>query len=152
MMYLDLHPVVLCGESGSRLWPMSRASYHKQLHELVNAKYGLLQSTLILAAALHGAQPPLLVCNIEHRFPVAEQCHAIQAQPNTHHELVGRNTALTIALAALHLAEHPIQPNTGKVTPHIAEAQLGDYLGENDILRFEDAYARSPLKVLQSTA
>lgn len=110
MKYFELHPVVLCGGSGSRLWPLSRASYPKQLHALIDAKYTMLQSTLMRAAALPGAQPPLLVCNTEHRFLVAEQCQAIQAQPTIYLEPVGRNTAPAIALAALHLAEHPTKP------------------------------------------
>jgi mannose-1-phosphate guanylyltransferase/mannose-1-phosphate guanylyltransferase/mannose-6-phosphate isomerase len=107
----NLHPVVLCGGSGTRLWPLSRASYPKQLLALVDERHSLLQSTLLRAAALPGAQPPLLVCNTEHRFLVAEQCQALQAQPTIYLEPCGRNTAPAIALAALHLAEHPTQPD-----------------------------------------
>jgi mannose-1-phosphate guanylyltransferase/mannose-1-phosphate guanylyltransferase/mannose-6-phosphate isomerase len=106
-----LHPVVLCGGSGTRLWPLSRSNYPKQLHKLVDEQHSLLQSTLLRAAALPGAQTPLLVCNTEHRFLVAEQCQALQAQPTIYLEPCGRNTAPAIALAALHLAEHPNHPD-----------------------------------------
>lgn len=106
-----LHPVVLCGGSGTRLWPLSRVNYPKQLLKLVDAQHSLLQSTLLRAAALPGAQAPLLVCNEEHRFMLAEQCQDLQVQPTIYLEPCGRNTAPAIALAALHLAEHPCNPD-----------------------------------------
>jgi mannose-1-phosphate guanylyltransferase/mannose-6-phosphate isomerase len=116
----DLHPVVLCGGSGSRLWPLSRTSYPKQLLNLVDDNFSLLQSTLLRASKLPGAQEPILVCNTDHRFLVGEQCKAIQSQTNQlpaaiYLEPVSRNTAPAIALAALHLAEDPSQPNPDAV-------------------------------------
>jgi mannose-1-phosphate guanylyltransferase/mannose-1-phosphate guanylyltransferase/mannose-6-phosphate isomerase len=116
----DLHPVVLCGGSGSRLWPLSRTSYPKQLLNLVDDNLSLLQSTLLRASKLPGAQNPILVCNTDHRFLVGEQCKAIKSQTNQlpaaiYLEPVSRNTAPAIALAALHLAEDPIQPNPDAV-------------------------------------
>ena len=94
-------PVVLSGGSGTRLWPMSRTLYPKQLLPLASAE-SLLVDTVrrALAPALFG--PPILVCNQEHRFIVAEQLRqaglerrAIVLEPT------GRNTAPAAAVAAL---------------------------------------------------
>lgn len=100
-----VHPVILCGGSGTRLWPLSRASYPKQLLALTG-QHTLLQDTLLRAAALPGVQPPVLICNEEHRFLVNEQVQALRSAPAALVlEPCGRNTAPAIALAALHLAE-----------------------------------------------
>ena len=101
-----VHPVILCGGSGTRLWPLSRAAYPKQLLALTG-QHSLLQDTLRRAAALPGVQPPVLVCNEEHRFMVREQARALQPPqpPAIVLEPCGRNTAPAIALAALHVAE-----------------------------------------------
>jgi mannose-1-phosphate guanylyltransferase/mannose-1-phosphate guanylyltransferase/mannose-6-phosphate isomerase len=100
-----LHPVILSGGSGTRLWPLSRAAYPKQLLALPSEKT-MLQATIERAMALPGARAPLLVCNQEHRFIVREQCLAAGHAPAALYlEPAGRNTAPAIALAALHLAQ-----------------------------------------------
>ncbi|MCW2314206.1 mannose-1-phosphate guanylyltransferase/mannose-6-phosphate isomerase [Rhodoferax antarcticus] len=100
-----IHPVILCGGSGTRLWPLSRASYPKQLLALIG-QHTLLQDTLLRAAALPGAQAPLLVSSHDHRFLVRDQCRDIHCTPAAVYlEPTGRNTAPAIALAALHLAQ-----------------------------------------------
>ena len=95
-------PVVLSGGSGTRLWPLSRELYPKQLLPLVG-QYTLLQDTLRRL----GDQPsaaPVVVCNDAHRFLVAEQLRQIGVQPQAIVlEPAGRNTAPAIALAALKL-------------------------------------------------
>ena len=108
-----LHPVILSGGSGSRLWPLSREAYPKQLLPLQTAQT-MLQETVLRAMQLSSAQlavaAPLLVCNEEHRFLVREQCQSAGYNPDAIYlEPTGRNTAPAIALAALHLAqgEHP---------------------------------------------
>ncbi|SFE07437.1 mannose-1-phosphate guanylyltransferase/mannose-6-phosphate isomerase [Nitrosomonas sp. Nm166] len=104
-MHSNIHPVILSGGSGTRLWPLSRANYPKQLLPLVS-KETMLQATLMRAAALLNAQAPILVCNSEYRFLTQEQCEAISIQPEAIYlESVGRNTAPAIALAAFHLAQ-----------------------------------------------
>jgi mannose-1-phosphate guanylyltransferase/mannose-6-phosphate isomerase len=100
-----IHPVVLSGGSGSRLWPLSRATYPKQLIALTGER-SLLQETL---ARLDGLAPPLVICNQEHRFLVAEQLHEMTvAAREIVLEPVGRNTAPAACIAALLLgAEDP---------------------------------------------
>jgi mannose-1-phosphate guanylyltransferase/mannose-6-phosphate isomerase len=94
-----LIPVVLSGGSGTRLWPLSRELYPKQLLPLVG-EFTMLQETVRRLAGLD-AGSPLVVCNESHRFLVAEQLRVI-AQPACAIVLEpqGRNTAPAIALAA----------------------------------------------------
>jgi mannose-1-phosphate guanylyltransferase/mannose-6-phosphate isomerase len=99
-----IHPVVLSGGVGSRLWPMSRALYPKQLLPLTEEK-PMLAATL---ARTSGAQfaAPVVVCNEEHRFIVAEQLRSQNCKPAAIIlEPVGRNTAPATAIAALAVLE-----------------------------------------------
>ena len=101
----DLVPVILCGGSGTRLWPLSRALYPKQLLALVGSR-SLLQDTVARVALLPGAvQAPLVVCNEAHRFLVAGQLREAASgkvsEPALILEPEGRNTAPAAAIAAL---------------------------------------------------
>jgi mannose-1-phosphate guanylyltransferase/mannose-6-phosphate isomerase len=96
-----LIPVILSGGSGTRLWPLSRELYPKQLLPLVG-KGTMLQETLARVAGVDGLGSPVVVCNENHRFLVAEQIleagiksRAIVLEP------VGRNTAPAVAIAAM---------------------------------------------------
>ena len=101
---MKIHPVILSGGSGTRLWPLSRAAYPKQLMPLLSAE-SLLQETVRRVAAPERFAAPILVCNDEHRFLVAEQLRQIGVAPNRIVlEPVGRNTAPAAAVAALLLA------------------------------------------------
>jgi mannose-1-phosphate guanylyltransferase/mannose-6-phosphate isomerase len=94
-------PVILSGGAGTRLWPLSREMYPKQLLSLTG-KQTMLQDTAMRLAAIAGAIPPIVVCNEAHRFTVAEQLHALGIQPSAILlEPSGRNTAPAVALAAL---------------------------------------------------
>lgn len=94
-------PVILSGGAGTRLWPLSREMYPKQLLALTSAQT-MLQETVLRLAAITGAIPPIVVCNEEHRFTVAEQVHALGVQASAILlEPSGRNTAPAVALAAL---------------------------------------------------
>ncbi|HCZ48060.1 MAG TPA: mannose-1-phosphate guanylyltransferase/mannose-6-phosphate isomerase, partial [Gammaproteobacteria bacterium] len=95
-------PVILSGGAGTRLWPLSRELYPKQFLPLV-AERSLLQETALRLRGLPQAQAPLVVCNEEHRFLVAEQLRQVDAGGG--HILLepaARNTAPAVALAALH--------------------------------------------------
>ena len=68
-----LVPVVLCGGSGTRLWPLSRASYPKQFIDLKKSGLTLFQNTIQRLKGLPDLAAPIIVCNEEHRFIVASQ-------------------------------------------------------------------------------
>ena len=94
-------PVILSGGSGTRLWPLSREAYPKQFLPLVD-EHTMLQNTALRLVGLADSSAPLVVCNEEHRFMVAEQLRAVGIQPPTVIlEPVGRNTAPAVAVAAL---------------------------------------------------
>ncbi len=96
-----LIPVILSGGAGTRLWPLSREMYPKQLLALTG-KHTMIQDTATRLAGIPGAQPPIVVCNEAHRFTVAEQLRALGVKASAILlEPVGRNTAPAVALAAL---------------------------------------------------
>lgn len=100
-MHQTLYPVILSGGSGTRLWPLSRAALPKQLLPLLSEQT-LFQETVKRIADLPNSAAPLIVCNQEHRFMIAEQLRSINIKPNAILlEPVGRNTAPAIAIAAL---------------------------------------------------
>ncbi|MFO7628493.1 MAG: mannose-1-phosphate guanylyltransferase/mannose-6-phosphate isomerase [Prochlorococcaceae cyanobacterium] len=98
-----LVPVILCGGTGTRLWPLSRASYPKQYWALAGSSDDtLLQQTQLRLEGLPGLAAPLLICNEDHRFIVAEQMRQIGVEPGAILlEPMGRNTAPAVAVAAL---------------------------------------------------
>ncbi len=107
-----LVPVILCGGTGTRLWPLSRASYPKQYWPLAGTgEDTLLQQTQQRLAGLPGLASPLLICNEDHRFIVAEQLRQIGVEPQAILlEPIGRNTAPAVAVAALQATAHGEDP------------------------------------------
>lgn len=100
-------PVVMAGGSGTRLWPLSRKMYPKQFLSLVSDKTMFQETLARMLNASFEVGDPIIVCNEEHRFIVAEQLrHANHAHQSIILEPVGRNTAPAVALAALDAVEH----------------------------------------------
>ncbi len=100
--HITITPVILSGGSGSRLWPLSRKLRPKQFLPVVGEDT-LFQATLNRLHGLAGLQAPLVVCNEDHRFMVAEQLRALgESSQGILLEPAGRNTAPAITLAALY--------------------------------------------------
>jgi len=98
---MQIIPVILSGGSGTRLWPLSRKQYPKQYLPLASDNT-MLQETILRLNGLDNLANPIIVCNADHRFLVAEQCQQINIKnPTILLEPVGRNTAPAIAAAAL---------------------------------------------------
>jgi len=95
-------PVILAGGSGTRLWPVSRNAYPKQLLPLFGDKT-MLQETVLRTRFIANVSSPIVICNQEHRFLVAEQLQEIGIHDATIIlEPMGKNTAPAVAIAALY--------------------------------------------------
>ncbi|MCR0999110.1 mannose-1-phosphate guanylyltransferase/mannose-6-phosphate isomerase [Serratia rubidaea] len=135
-----LIPVIMAGGTGSRLWPMSRESFPKQFLSLDNSGFSLLQQTLQRLSGLDGVDvaAPLVICNEEHRFLVAEQLRELDLlATNIILEPVGRNTAPAVALAA-HLAVEEDADNILLVlaADHLIKKVDNFHLAINEALQF----------------
>lgn len=121
---LQVTPVILYGGSGTRLWLLSRAGFPKQFLSLTGDESLFQQAAqrlMALGAAGVEVAKPLIVTGEEHRFLAAEQLHE----------------------ASLELGEVHRLANPGTIPLEIIEVQSGSYLGEDDIVRFDDHYGRS---------
>jgi len=99
-------PVILCGGSGTRLWPLSRKAYPKQLLAL-SGRHSMLQETMLRLADIPNLLPPIVICNEAHRFIVAEQFLELGiTNPKIMLEPYAKNTAPAVALAALAACEN----------------------------------------------
>lgn len=100
-------PIILCGGKGTRLWPLSRQSYPKQFLALHgDNNKSLLQQTQERISFLSGISEPIIICNEEHRFLVAQQMRDINVKPKAIIlENEGKNTAPAIALGAIKALE-----------------------------------------------
>jgi len=125
-----LYPVILSGGSGSRLWPLSREDFPKQLQALATDKT-LLQETALRVGERANTAAPIIVCNEAHRFIVAEQMRAIGIEPKAVIiEPAGRNTAPAITVAALAIAKE--DPNALLLS-----------MASDHIVRKPDAFAKA---------
>ncbi|QTL39803.1 mannose-1-phosphate guanylyltransferase/mannose-6-phosphate isomerase [Xenorhabdus budapestensis] len=124
-------PVIMAGGSGSRLWPLSRELYPKQFLKL-DGELTMLQTTVQRLRCL-STESPLVICNEDHRFLVAEQLrHLDKLAHNIILEPTGRNTAPAIALAAL----------TALQTVNNDEDPLLLVLAADHIIRDEEAFTK----------
>ena len=137
-------PVILSGGSGTRLWPVSRESFPKQLWPLVS-DHSLLQETALRGVG-DGFAAPIVVCNQEHRFLIAEQLRrvgVVGAQVVL--EPVGRNSAPAVAAAALIAAERDPQAVLWMMA---ADAAIGEPARLREVLAPAVAAARAGRIVL----
>ena len=100
---MKIVPVILSGGSGTRLWPLSREQYPKQFLSLLGDN-SMFQETLLRLSGLKNLADPVIVCNENHRFLVAEQLNQIGiSNASIILESVGRNTAPAITAAMLQI-------------------------------------------------
>lgn len=133
----SLIPIIMAGGSGSRLWPLSRELYPKQFINL-DGEQTMLQATVNRLQQLDCAQP-LVICNEEHRFLVAEQLRYLgKLAHNIILEPVGRNTAPAIALAAL----------TAQQTAGEEDDPLLLVLAADHVIRDEAAFVSSIMQAI----
>lgn len=102
MISEDLRVVIMAGGGGTRLWPLSRLHYPKQFLQLTSS-LSFFQQTVERAMLLSQLRP-VVICNEEHRFIVAEQLRQIDREADIILEPFGRNTAPAICLAAIHVS------------------------------------------------
>ena len=135
---LRIHPVILSGGSGTRLWPVSRSLYPKQLLPLATDR-SMLQETLLRVAGPDFAAP-LVICNAEYRFIIAEQLRELGITPAAILiEPVGRNTAPAVAAAARFLARD-------------SEERLMLVLPSDHLIADGDAFRRAVATAAQAAA
>src|SRR3954451_4726969 len=143
-----IHPVILSGGTGTRLWPMSRSLYPKQLLALIGER-SLLQETALRVADGPRFAAPLIVANEEHRFIIAEQLREIGvAQEALILEPFGRNTAPAACVAALRLiATQAPGQTTGDPEPLMlvmpSDHAIGDLAGLRQAIERAAAAARA---------
>jgi len=107
-------PVILSGGSGTRLWPLSRALRPKQLLSLVSDST-MIQDTVSRLNGIKNLSTPIIVCNEEHRFMIAEQMREIDINPAAIIlEPFGKNTAPAVAISAIKA--HEVAGETGDDT------------------------------------
>ena len=111
-MMKKIIPIILCGGTGSRLWPLSRASFPKQFLEINKEEsISFFQKTINRFKNYEIIGNPIVICNEEHRFIVAEQLRKINIKPEAILlEPVGKNTAPAITLACLKAIENHLDP------------------------------------------
>ncbi|MGU3287108.1 mannose-1-phosphate guanylyltransferase/mannose-6-phosphate isomerase [Methylobacterium mesophilicum] len=99
-----VYPMILCGGTGTRLWPASRESMPKQFARLVDAERSTFQATLARVSDAAVFAKPTVIASAEARFIVAEQCSQLGIGVDILLEPQGRDSAAAVAVATLHAA------------------------------------------------
>jgi len=108
---MKIIPVILSGGSGSRLWPLSREEFPKQFLKLTN-NLSLFQNTIERLKNYTFLKSPIVICNVKHRFIVAEQLREINVKNATIIlEPIGKNTAPAITAASLYAQKNIVKNN-----------------------------------------
>jgi mannose-1-phosphate guanylyltransferase/mannose-6-phosphate isomerase len=142
---MKLQPVILCGGSGTRLWPLSRQQFPKQLLAL-NGERSMLQATALrLAGNLSDGDievlPPLVVTNEEYRFVSAEQLRQVDVRPQALIlEPSGKNTAPALTVAALRARSTSDDPVLVVMPADHVMAEIGPF---RDAVRLGIEHAQS---------
>ncbi len=106
-----IHPVIMSGGSGTRLWPISRSLFPKQFLKLTT-DYTLLQDAVLRVSDTSVFESPIIVCAQEHRFMIAEQLRELNITPRAILlEPMPRSTAAVAALAAQFLKSGKDDPD-----------------------------------------
>lgn len=130
---MTLYPVILAGGLGTRMWPLSREPYPRQFLNLTKES-SLLQETISRIDGIKDVSPPLIVCNEEHRFLVAEHVRQLGKTPlYIALEPEGKSTAPALTLAALMLRESSTDDSTMLVMP--ADHIIQDVSAFQDVVR-----------------
>ena len=123
---MNLHPVIFAGGSGTRLWPLSREFYPKPFLSITGS-HTMFQETILRLDGIADMAQPIVVCNEEHRFLVAEQARQIGRMPQSILlEPVGRNTAPALTLAALSLESQAKGDDDPLILAFPADHVIGD--------------------------
>ncbi len=123
---MKLHPVIFAGGSGTRLWPLSREFFPKPFLS-ITGPHTMFQETVLRLDGIADMARPIVVCNEEHRFLVAEQARRIDRMPQSILlEPVGRNTAPAMTLAALALEAQARDGEDPLILGFHADHAIGD--------------------------
>lgn len=136
-------PVILCGGSGSRLWPLSRANYPKQFVKVVD-DHTLFETTLLRITEAEGFGAPLIICNEKHQYLCQEQLQALNIDPlGIIIEPVGRNTTAAITVACSYVRQQLGNDATVLVLP--IDHVFGDHQRYFDLIREVSAWSAQHL-------
>jgi mannose-1-phosphate guanylyltransferase len=136
-----VYPVLLAGGSGTRLWPLSHKSYPKQFSNLIGEKtlFQYLGRPLSGQAHMREARSCAELTEPQATIRALDCCRRnSKIRIDNEVKLVSEGQSVCVQLGAKHRME-----NLGKSAMVVIEFQIGTYLGEDDITRYEDIYLRS---------
>ena len=140
---MQITPVILCGGSGTRLWPLSRTNYPKQFVKVVDDKT-LFETTLLRVAEADYFTAPIIICNEKHQYLCLEQLEALNIAPlDIIIEPMGRNTTPAITIACLRVQQLVGEDAAVLILP--IDHVFGDHHRYFEIIRQAAAFATQRL-------